>query len=70
MGCRHNGYREIRSTYDADSGMLVYHWTCEQCSASLGEVARTAYRPVFDPSGNDEYLTGLSGGGDPPALPA
>jgi hypothetical protein len=68
MACRHDGYREIRSTYDADTATLVYHWTCEGCSERLGEAARTAYRPSFDPRGNDEYLT--QGDGDPPGRAA
>jgi hypothetical protein len=67
MACRHDGFREIRSSYDADGGMLVYHWTCEGCSERLGEAARTPYRPSFDPRGNDDYLAGAQGDGDLPS---
>jgi len=70
MSCRHEGYRELRTSYDADAGVLVYHWACEGCSASLGEAGRTSYRPSFDPRGNDEYLADFHGDGDPPGLSA
>ncbi len=63
MSCGHDGYREIRSRYEGDAGVLVYEWMCEECSAPLGEAARTAYRPQFEPSGNDPYLTSLGHSG-------
>jgi hypothetical protein len=63
MACRHDGFREIRSDYDASAGVLVYHWTCERCSTRIAEAWRTVYRPAFDPRGNDQYL---EAGGETP----
>jgi hypothetical protein len=70
MACRHDGYREILSTYDPAGGMLVYHWVCETCAERLAEAGRTPYRPSFDPSGNDDFLAGSDADADPPALSA
>jgi hypothetical protein len=70
MACRHDGYREIRSSYDGEAGVLVYHWVCETCSARLAEVARTSYRPSFDPAGNDAYLAGPGDGDEDRRLSA
>jgi hypothetical protein len=55
MGCSHDGYHTIRSSYDRASGVLVYLWTCERCGRSLREARRVDYRPSFDPRGNDNY---------------
>jgi hypothetical protein len=70
MACHHDGYREIRTSYDAEAGVLVYHWTCERCSTRLTEAGRTPYRPSFDPGGNDGYPDGLLGDGEPPRMSA
>jgi hypothetical protein len=70
MACRHDGYREILTSYDASGGVLVYHWVCETCAERLAEAGRTRYKPSFDPGGNDEFLAGPQGGGEPPALSA
>ena len=67
MACRHDGFREIQSDYDPSAGVLVYHWACEHCSTRIAEAGRIAYRPAFDPSGNDQYIRA---DGDPPALSA
>jgi hypothetical protein len=53
MACRHDGLRDIRSTYDSAAGVLIYHWICEQCSAILDEAGRAPYSPTFKPGGND-----------------
>lgn len=61
MDCSHDGYREIRSRYDSESGVLLYFWTCESCATRLGEAAREDYRPSYDPSGNDRFLAAFRG---------
>lgn len=57
MGCRHDGLRDIRSTYDSAAGLLIYQWICGQCEAILEEAGRAFYRPVFKPGGNDPYVS-------------
>lgn len=61
MECKHEEFHAVRSAYDKAEGLLVFFWTCECCGARLDEAAREAYRPQFDPHGNDAYL------GDPQA---
>jgi hypothetical protein len=53
MACAHDGFHGIRSTYDHVRGVLVFFWSCERCGARLRELHREAYRPRFDPRGND-----------------
>lgn len=62
VDCAHDGYRDIRSRYDSERGVLFYFWTCECCTTRLGEAAREEYRPRYDPGGNDEFLAALRGG--------
>jgi len=50
--CAHEGFHEIRTSYDPHRGLLVFDWTCERCGALLSEARRQNYRPVFDPSGS------------------
>jgi hypothetical protein len=52
MGCRHEGFHELRARYDRDRRMLIFFWTCETCGTRLSEFRRQAYRPHFDPQGN------------------
>jgi hypothetical protein len=56
MGCLHDGFHAITTTYDRDRGVLVYLWICKGCGARLGEARRQEYRPSFDPRGNDHWL--------------
>jgi hypothetical protein len=56
MGCRHDGFWNFQSHYDRRVGELVYFWTCESCRSKLAEAHREAYRPSFDPHGNDRFL--------------
>jgi hypothetical protein len=46
--CPHDGYHDIRSTYDHRRGLLFFYWTCESCGELLGEAERTKYRPRFE----------------------
>ena len=46
--CPHDGFHDIRSTYDRRRGLLLFYWTCEDCGELLGEAERTKYRPRFD----------------------
>jgi hypothetical protein len=46
--CLHNGFHDIRSTYDQRRGLLFFYWTCEDCGELLGEAERTKYRPRFE----------------------
>jgi hypothetical protein len=48
MSCSHAGFHAIRTTYDRQSGILVYFWMCEVCGEHLGEVRRERYRPHYD----------------------
>lgn len=52
MSCSHDGFHEIRTAYDRESGVLRYFWTCERCGARLREARREEYRPSYDPNGN------------------
>jgi hypothetical protein len=54
--CAHAGFHEIRSSYDQERCVLAFLLTCERCGATLRELRREAYRPIFDPRGNDPYL--------------
>jgi hypothetical protein len=56
VACPHNGFHEIRTSYDRQGGLLVYFWTCERCGARLAEARREQYRPSFDPRGNARSL--------------
>jgi hypothetical protein len=56
MTCSHEGFHEISTAYDRDSGVLRYFWTCERCGAQLREARREEYRPSFDPHGNDGFV--------------
>ena len=49
MGCRHEGFHQVRSRYDRERGMLIFFWTCEVCGTRLSEFRREAYRPHYDP---------------------
>jgi hypothetical protein len=53
--CRHDGYHDIHTVYDRDTGLLVYFWTCDECGERLGQVRREDYRPRFDPQGNEPF---------------
>jgi hypothetical protein len=57
MGCAHDGFHAIRTSYDRRSGVLVYFWACERCGARLADARRESYRPSFDPHGNERFLT-------------
>jgi hypothetical protein len=46
--CPHDGFHDIRSTYDHRRGLLFFYWTCEDCGELLGEAERTKYRPRFE----------------------
>jgi hypothetical protein len=54
--CAHDGFHEIRSTYDRSRAILFFFWTCEDCGEQLGEAERADYRPQFEARGNDAYL--------------
>jgi hypothetical protein len=54
--CAHDGFHEIRSSYDRERGELAFLLACERCGATLREVRRQSYRPIFNPRGNDGYL--------------
>jgi hypothetical protein len=36
--------------------VLAFVWACERCGAVLREVRREAYRPHYEPHGNDFFL--------------
>lgn len=59
MNCAHDGFHSIHSAYDHLSGVLVFFWSCEHCGARLDELYREAYRPRFDPLGNERYAAPL-----------
>jgi hypothetical protein len=46
--CSHDGFHDIRSTYDHRRGLLFFYWTCADCGELLGEAERAKYRPRFD----------------------
>lgn len=54
--CAHEGFHDIRSSYDRPRGVLAFVWTCERCGAELREVRRELYRPRYKPHGNDPSL--------------
>jgi hypothetical protein len=53
--CAHEGFHEIRSSYDQPRGLLLFFWSCERCGARLNEARREPYRPAFDPRGNERF---------------
>jgi hypothetical protein len=55
MSCSHQGFHAIRTTYDRQSGVLVYFWTCEGCGERLGEARRENYRPHYDRHGSQPF---------------
>ena len=57
MGCSHDGFHAIGTSYDRHKGVLVYFWACEHCGVRLGEARRERYRPSYDPHGNRRYVT-------------
>jgi hypothetical protein len=57
LGCAHDGFHAIGTTYDRADGVLVYFWECERCGANLGEARREPYRPSYDPHGNEPFVT-------------
>lgn len=54
--CAHDGFYDIRSSYDQERGVLAFLMTCERCGMPLRELSRESYRPSFDPRGNEPYL--------------
>ena len=60
MACSHDDFHTIRTAYDRRRGVIVYFWTCERCGARLKEAGRQAYRPAYDPAGNDRFLAAPS----------
>jgi hypothetical protein len=56
MSCSHEGFHEIRTSYDRASGVLHYFWACERCGAKLSEAKREEYRPSYDPNGHQRHL--------------
>jgi hypothetical protein len=56
MACRHDGFHEITTAYRQREGLLIYVWRCDRCGARLGEAGREAYRPRYDPLGNERFL--------------
>jgi hypothetical protein len=57
IGCAHDGFHAIRTSYDRHSCVLVYFWACERCGARLGDARRERYRPAYDPHGNERFVT-------------
>jgi hypothetical protein len=55
MTCDHDGFHAVRTSYDRRAGVLVYFWACERCGTKLHEAHREAYRPAYDPHGNDRF---------------
>jgi len=55
MACPHDGFHTIHTAYDRRREVLVYFWTCERCGERLDEARREAYRPAYDPHGNDRF---------------
>jgi hypothetical protein len=51
--CPHDGFHDIRSTYDHRRGLLFFYWTCQSCGELLGEAERTKYRPRFERRAGD-----------------
>jgi hypothetical protein len=54
--CPDDGFHDIRLSYDRRHGVLAFVWTCERCGAELREVRREAYRPRYEPAGNDPFM--------------
>jgi hypothetical protein len=54
--CLHDGFHDIRSSYDRRRGVLSFVLTCEHCGAELGAVRRQLYWPHYDPHGSDRFL--------------
>jgi hypothetical protein len=54
--CLHDGFHEIRSSYDRQRRVLSFVLTCECCGADLGELRRQLYRPRYDPNGSDRFF--------------
>ena len=55
MACSHEDFHEIRTAYDRRRGVIVYFWACERCGTRLKEAGREAYRPAYEPAGNDRF---------------
>ena len=54
--CTHTGYHSGQGRYNRDSESLRYVIVCDDCEAELDEVATEAYRPQFNPHGNDAFI--------------
>ena len=54
--CAHEGFHEIRSSYDRPHSEMAFVVTCARCGAELREVWREPYRPRYEPHGNDSFL--------------
>jgi len=54
--CTHEGFHSGQGRYNRDAESLRYVIVCDDCEQELGEVGSEAYRPQFDPRGNDPYL--------------
>jgi hypothetical protein len=53
--CGHDGFHDIRSSYDRGRGVLAFVWTCERCGAELRELRRELYRPRYEPLGTEPF---------------
>jgi hypothetical protein len=70
MTCSHGDIHDAVTLFDRNTGELVYTRVCGKCGQRLDVMLREAYRPSFDPHGNDRYLSPqLSNAGAPAATP-
>jgi len=53
--CAHDGYYDIHTSYDRERQVLIFLLTCECCGATVREVRRESYHPVFDRHGHERY---------------
>lgn len=54
--CQHTGFHSGQGRYARETGELRYVIVCDDCQQELSVIASEAYRPSYDPAGNDEHL--------------
>jgi hypothetical protein len=54
--CLHDGFHDIRSSFDHQRRVLSFVLICEHCGAELGELRRQLYWPHYDPDGSERFF--------------
>jgi hypothetical protein len=52
--CEHDGFHSGEGKLSRDFGSIRFVLVCDQCGEEMREIHVEAYKPDFDPSGNEK----------------